>query len=214
MRVSPEDLRIGWSLSSLPPCVRGPVITTDFSDGSSLTILLSLALTARKLSIFTIQTPLHLSTTRCLFAPDELHDNQLLRVLLMKHHMFAQMGKSATGTEKPKKDRWIYPAPGKAGGFREDASNDSAPVSRRFRSGRPRQVAVPPKRDLPATRSGQRRVRSHSESVPYSLRARSQRQRLTGCSRDGRGAIACRLFLPWRPLINPCLLNCANTQKS
>jgi hypothetical protein len=81
------------------------VITTDFSDGSSLTILLSLALTARKLSIFTIQTSLHLSTTRCLFAPDELHDNQLLRVLLMKHRMFAQLRKSATVTEKPKKNR-------------------------------------------------------------------------------------------------------------
>src|SRR5262245_60356214 len=76
------------------------VITTDFSDGSSLTILLSLALTARKLSIFIIQTPLHLSTTRCLFAPDELHDNQLLRLLLMTHRMFAQLRKSATVTEK------------------------------------------------------------------------------------------------------------------
>src|SRR5262245_44819049 len=38
-------------------------------------------------------------------APDELHDNQLLRVLLMKHHMFAQLRKSATVTEKPKKNR-------------------------------------------------------------------------------------------------------------
>jgi hypothetical protein len=39
------------------------------------------------------------------FAPDELHDNQLLRVLLMKHRMFAQLRKSATVTEKPKKNR-------------------------------------------------------------------------------------------------------------
>jgi hypothetical protein len=43
------------------------VITTDLSDGNSLTILLSLALTSRRLSIFTIRTPFYLSTTRCLF---------------------------------------------------------------------------------------------------------------------------------------------------
>jgi hypothetical protein len=43
------------------------VITTDFSDGNSLTILLSLALTSRRLSIFIIRTSFHLSTTRCLF---------------------------------------------------------------------------------------------------------------------------------------------------
>jgi hypothetical protein len=35
------------------------VITTDFSDGNSLMILLSLALTSRRLSIFIIRTPFH-----------------------------------------------------------------------------------------------------------------------------------------------------------
>src|SRR3990170_3921225 len=43
------------------------VMTTDLSDGNSLTILLSLALTSRRLSIFIARTPFHLSITSCLF---------------------------------------------------------------------------------------------------------------------------------------------------